>query len=75
MSYDLIQKDDPRYFTQTSDEPYDRHRYKLVFNNKKAVEFDDWESVHHYWFEWVMTGQVSHIEVLDKVVSKPEGFK
>ena len=29
------------YFKQTCDKPYDRHKYKLVFKNKKAVVFDD----------------------------------
>ena len=75
MSYDLIQPGDPMYFTDTSDEPYDRHRYKLVFKNRKAIEFDDWETARNYWFEWAGTSYLSHVEVLDKVVSKPEGFK
>ena len=27
---DLIEKNDPRYFSQTSNEPYDRHHYKII---------------------------------------------
>ena len=29
----LIKRDDPRYFTQTSNEPYDRHLYKVVYHS------------------------------------------
>ena len=31
------------YFKQTCDKPYDRHKYKLVFKNRKAIVFDDWD--------------------------------
>ena len=30
---ELIAKDDPRYFSQTSDGSYDRHHYKIVCPN------------------------------------------
>ena len=31
----LIERDDPRYFfTETSNEPYDRHNYLIHFKNK-----------------------------------------
>jgi len=33
----LIEKNDPRYFSQTSDVPYDRHHYKIVSQNKSFV--------------------------------------
>ena len=32
MNMKLIDPSDPLYFRQTSDEPYDRHHYKLEFN-------------------------------------------
>ena len=35
---ELISKEDPRYFSQTSDEPYDRHHYRIVCQNKSFVE-------------------------------------
>ena len=31
---ELIDKDDSRYFSQTSDEPYDRHHYRIVCQTK-----------------------------------------
>ena len=34
---ELIAKEDPRYFSQTSDEPYDRHHYRIVCQNKSFV--------------------------------------
>ena len=34
---ELISKEDPRYFSQTSDIPYDRHHYRIVCQNKSFV--------------------------------------
>ena len=39
---DLIEKNDPRYFSQTSNEPYDRHHYKIVSATKTFV-VESWE--------------------------------
>ena len=44
MSYDLIKPSDPQYFTQTSDDPYDRHKYKVISKTGDEVTVDDWES-------------------------------
>ena len=33
----LISKDDPLYFSQTSNEPYDRHHYKIVHKENSIV--------------------------------------
>jgi hypothetical protein len=59
-------------FRQTSDEPYDRHDYKLVLENGKSLIFDDYEILRHYWMN-TDTNQLSHVEVLDKTTKK--GFK
>ena len=60
----LIPKTDSRYFTETSKEPYLRHRYKLVDTNGDFVIFDNWEDTHQMW--WNTPAQfLSHIEVLD----------
>lgn len=54
-------------FRQTSNEPYDRHSYKLYLKNGKTVIFDDYEEAQVYWFTH---GQVPDyldvIEILDK---------
>jgi hypothetical protein len=61
----LIKPDDPRYFQQTSDEPYDRHNYKVVLLNGQSVVVDAWDLAQAIWFQ--QPGQfLSHIEVLDK---------
>ena len=60
-------------FKQTCDKPYDRHDYKLVYENGKEVIFDNYEDVQLTWFQ--RGGHfLSHIEVLDKK-QKTKGFK
>ena len=60
----LIPKTDSRYFTETSKDPYIRHRYKLVDTKGDFVIFDNWEDTHQMW--WNTPAQfLSYIEVLD----------
>ena len=59
-------------FKQTSDEPYIRHHYKLVYSNGQAVVFDNYSDAQQSW--WNTPSEfVSHIEVLD--VKEKKGFK
>ena len=59
-------------FKQTSNDPYIRHDYKLVYEDGKEVILDNYEDVQLTWFQ--RSGHfLSHIEVLDKKQSK--GFK
>ena len=44
----LIDKDDPRYFSQTSDGYYDRHHYRIVCQNKSFV-VESWDEVQMVW--------------------------
>ena len=68
----LIGKDDPLYFGQTSDEPYDRHYYKLVFKEKHVI-LKTWDEVQEYW--WNRTAfEKPVVEVIDKPQPK-KGFK
>lgn len=62
----------PEFFKQTSDELYDRHDYKLVYNTGVEEVFDNWESVQLKWFH-SMPNVLSHVEVLDKKTSKGFG--
>ena len=57
-------------FKQTSNKPYDRHHYKLVYSTEKSDIFDDYEDCRLVWFQ-TSPLLLSHIEVLD--VNK--GFK
>ena len=61
-----------KVFKQTSDEPYDRHDYKLITDNGGELVFDNYEDVQLYWFQHG-GNFLSHIEVLDK--KKNKGFK
>ena len=44
----LIEKDDPLWFGQTSDEPYDRHHYKIVYKHRSLV-VKSWDEVQEHW--------------------------
>ena len=44
---ELIGKDDPRYFSQTCNKPYDRHHYKMICNSKSVV-LESWDEVQEY---------------------------
>ena len=46
----LIDKKDSRYFTETSKDPYIRHRYKLVDAHGDFVIFDNWEDTQMMWW-------------------------
>jgi len=60
----LIPKNDPRYFTCTSDKPYDRHKYKLIYKHKKAVTYYDWESLRAAWMEQCQLGSILRVDVV-----------
>ena len=72
MMTKLISKDDPRYFSRTSDLSYDRHNYKIVCKDKSFV-VESWDEVQEYWWN-NMYIQTPTIEVLDKPKSN-KGFK
>ena len=59
-------------FSQTSNEPYVRHDYKLIYGDGREVVFDNYEDVQLTWFQHG-GNFLSHIEVLDK--KKNKGFK
>jgi hypothetical protein len=65
----------PEWFEQTSDKPYTRHNYKLVYANNQSTVFESWEELRNEW--WNAPSQfVSHVEVLDIKQSKNQkGFK
>ena len=77
MMTKLISKDDPRYFSQTSNEPYNRHHYKIVSSTKTFV-VESWEEVQEWWWNHCnMINFDARIEVLDKPKPKKQskGFK
>jgi hypothetical protein len=62
-----------KIFKQTSDEPYLRHDYKLIFEDGREVIFDNYEDVQVTWFQ-CGGNFLSHIEVLDRK-QEAKGFK
>lgn len=69
----LIEPTDPRYFNQTSDEPYDRHHYKIVMRNGECVVVDSYDVAQSIWFQ-KPSQFLSHIEVLD-IKQQGKGFQ
>ena len=50
MMTKLIEKNDSRYFSQTSDEPYDRHHYKIVSKHYATFIVESWDEVQEWWW-------------------------
>ena len=70
----LIQPNDPRYFTQTSDGSYDRHIYRVVLKDGRSAMLDDYEQVRQMWWNYD-SSLLKHVEVIDKPKSKKKkGF-
>ena len=63
-------------FTQTSDKPYDRHHYKVVFKGGNEVYCESWETANELWWRWLQMKAIDRIEVLDRPIKKhqPKGF-
>lgn len=70
---ELIQPNDPRYFTQTSDGSYDRHLYRIVLANGESLTVDDYEQMRSFWFNYD-SKLLSHVEVIDDVKESVKGF-
>jgi hypothetical protein len=57
-------------FQQTSDEPYLRHHYKLVWEDGDWITVDNYQDVHQLWHQYP---GATHVEVLD-IPQKSKGF-
>ena len=69
----VIDPSDERYFTRTSDAPYDRHTYNIIFSNGQSEHYPSWEQVQSRWCQ-VPKQFLSHVEVLDIRKKKGKGF-
>ena len=67
----LIPPTSPEYFNQTSEDPYDRHTYRLHLSNGEYRDFNSWEETAGAWFQ-LPALFTSHVEVLDKPDKKPK---
>ena len=64
-------------FKQTSDEPYDRHHYKIVSKHYATFIVKSWDEVQEWWWNHCnMINFDAVVEVLDKpkTKKKSKGF-
>lgn len=63
-------------FTQTSEEPYERHNYEIIRKSKKKIVFDNWQDTIQYWYSHSKdTDELEFVTVLNKNRNKPtKGF-
>ena len=53
------------WFTHTSDEPYDRHYYKVMLTDGRCKLFEDYDHMRAFWMQTNQVYGLSHVEVLD----------
>ena len=68
----LIEKNDPRYFSQTSDEPYDRHHYKIVSKHYATFIVKTWDEVQEWWWN---NCRLPAFDAVVHVIDKPKTKK
>ena len=76
MMTNLIEKNDPRYFSVTSDQLYDRHNYKIVSSSKTFI-VESWQEVQEWWWNNCHQPQfdaVVHAIDIPKTKKKSKGF-
>jgi hypothetical protein len=61
----LISPSDPQYFELSSKEPYDRHKYKVLFPDGRSLMFDDYEEMRAVWFQHIRNWKGCIVEVID----------
>ena len=72
----LIEKNDPRYFSQTSNGPYDRHHYKIVHKDR-SIMVESWDEVQEWWWNnchLPTFDAVVHVIDKPKTEKKSKGF-
>ena len=61
----LIEPNDPQYFELSSEDPYDRHNYKVMFPDGRSVIFEDYEQMRVVWFQHMRNWEGCIVEVID----------
>ena len=75
MMTKLIAKNDPRYFSVTSDKEYDRHHYKIVSSSKTTFIVESWQEVQEWW--WNNCNSLNFdavVHIVNKPRKKSKGF-
>ena len=73
----LIEKNDPRYFSQTSNLTYDRHHYKIVSKHYATFIVESWDEVQEWWWNncnLPAFDAVVHVIDKPKTKKKSKGF-
>ena len=62
-------------FQQTSDQPYDRHHYKIISSRYATFIVKSWQEVHEWLWNHYQIPQIDAvIEILDIPEEKSKGF-
>ena len=69
----LIDKDDPLWFGQTCNKPYDRHHYQICFSDGSSKIVESWDEVQEFWWQYGWPDKPV-IKVIDKPKTKSKGF-
>ena len=67
----LIEKNDPRYFSQTSDLAYGRHHYKIVHKDR-SIFVESWDEVQEWWWN---NCRLPAFDAVVHVIDKPKTKK
>tara|TARA_B100000674_G_scaffold379772_1_gene322431 strand:+ start:551 stop:778 length:228 start_codon:yes stop_codon:yes gene_type:complete len=60
-------------FTSTSDKPYDRHSYRVIYGNGKAVEVGSYDEAQNLWYGSTPRPKVIEVVSQPKAKSKSTG--
>ena len=71
---DDVLPEPPKWFSQSSDEPYDRHHYRFVYSDGQSKIFESYERAQQEWFNLPKVFK-SRIEVLDIKNKKQKNLK
>ena len=67
----LIEKNDPQYFSETSDLPYDSHHYKIVHKDR-SIMVESWDEVQEWWWN---NCRLPTFDAIVHVIDKPKTKK
>ena len=67
----LIEKNDSRYFSQTSDLTYERHHYKIVHKDRSII-VESWDEVQEWWWN---NCRLPAFDAVVHVIDKPKTKK
>ena len=64
---------DGEVFETYCDKPYEKHTYKIVLKNGKAIIFEDYDVMRYHWYQY--KNYATHVEIVDVSKTKLKGGK